>query len=51
MLHFRGRTFARDCVCCPAGPSLDRRSFLVGGVAGLGALAAPAVLGLSGAVA
>jgi len=51
MLHFRGRTFARDCVCCPSGPSLDRRGFLAGGVAGLGALAAPAVLGLSGALA
>ena len=54
MFHFKGRSFARDCLCCPAtGPltatAVDRRSFLAGGTAAFGAMAAPAVLGLSAA--
>ena len=57
MIHAPGRrTFFRNCACCitPSGLSaaaVDRRSFLTAGAAAFGSIAAPAVLGLSGALA
>ncbi len=56
MLRFKRRSLVRDCNCC-ASPGLltasavDRRSFLAGTAATLGAVGAPAVLGLSSAAA
>ena len=57
MIHAPGRrTFFRNCACCiaPSGLSaaaVDRRSFLTASAAAFGSMAAPAVLGLSGALA
>jgi 6-methylsalicylate decarboxylase len=57
MIHAPGRrAFFRDCTCCvtPGGLSataVDRRSFLAGGAAVLGAVAAPPLLGSSRALA
>src|SRR5262245_8615144 len=57
MIHARGRrAFFRNCTCCvtsdaPSAQAIDRRGFLAGGAAVGGGIAAPAVLGLSGALA